>query len=175
MATSMPASACTRRNCRQDVLPRRASIYLMNVYGDTTGTALLTEPEIAEFREETVPAMLAILAEKDLPETDPVEHLVALAPGLDQPRGPRLGQMLGTPGCRFAHRLGELVDRPLPSRRAPQQAQSGGVGKHSAHLHRHVHLLRLGRRMSLRLGPAWRRSTLHESGSSLSAEGSCTC
>ena len=33
-----------------------ASIYLMNVYGDTTGQSLLTESEIGEFRDQTVPA-----------------------------------------------------------------------------------------------------------------------
>ena len=32
-----------------------ASIYLMNVYGDTTGQSLLTEAEIREFRDQTVP------------------------------------------------------------------------------------------------------------------------
>ena len=45
-----------------------ASIYLMNVYGDTTGQAHLTEAEIREFRDKIVPAMLAILKEKDMPE-----------------------------------------------------------------------------------------------------------
>ncbi|WP_422773368.1 radical SAM protein [Plantactinospora sp. WMMC1484] len=45
-----------------------ASIYLMNVYGDTTGTSLLTEPEIREFRNETVPAILAILQERKTAE-----------------------------------------------------------------------------------------------------------
>lgn len=45
-----------------------ASIYLMNVYGDTTGQALLTESEVREFRQETVPAILAILREKNTPE-----------------------------------------------------------------------------------------------------------
>jgi len=45
-----------------------ASMYLMNVYGDTSGQALLTIPEIAEFRNQVVPAMLQILVEHDLPE-----------------------------------------------------------------------------------------------------------
>jgi MoaA/NifB/PqqE/SkfB family radical SAM enzyme len=45
-----------------------ASIYLMNVYGDTTGASLLTVPEIGEFRSEVVPAALAVLHEKDTPE-----------------------------------------------------------------------------------------------------------
>src|SRR6266536_5650312 len=44
-----------------------ASVYLMNVYGDTTGQALLTEPEIREFRDQIVPAMLAMLRQKHLP------------------------------------------------------------------------------------------------------------
>lgn len=38
-----------------------ASVYLMNVYGDTTGASLLTISEIEEFRAETVPAILAVL------------------------------------------------------------------------------------------------------------------
>ncbi|NRQ37980.1 radical SAM protein [Nonomuraea sp. NN258] len=42
-----------------------ASIYLMNVYGDTTGKSLLTEPEIREFRGETVPSILDILRSKN--------------------------------------------------------------------------------------------------------------
>jgi hypothetical protein len=45
-----------------------AAIYPMNVYGDTTGQALLTEPEIGEFRQEIVPAILGILEEKGAPE-----------------------------------------------------------------------------------------------------------
>jgi len=45
-----------------------ASIYLMNVYGDTTGQSLLTEPEIREFRDQTVPEMLAVLRQRDLPQ-----------------------------------------------------------------------------------------------------------
>jgi radical SAM protein with 4Fe4S-binding SPASM domain len=44
-----------------------ASIYLMNVYGDTGGASLLTEPEIDEFRVDVVPAILAVLREKDTP------------------------------------------------------------------------------------------------------------
>jgi MoaA/NifB/PqqE/SkfB family radical SAM enzyme len=45
-----------------------ASIYLMNVYGDTTGASLLTVPEIGEFRDEVVPAVLAVLRDKNTPE-----------------------------------------------------------------------------------------------------------
>lgn len=45
-----------------------ASIYLMNVYGDATGQSLLTEPEIREFRDRIVPAMLAILKERKTPQ-----------------------------------------------------------------------------------------------------------
>jgi MoaA/NifB/PqqE/SkfB family radical SAM enzyme len=45
-----------------------ASIYLMNVYGDTTGASLLTVPEINEFRDVVVPAILAVLADKGTPE-----------------------------------------------------------------------------------------------------------
>ncbi len=45
-----------------------ASIYLMNVYGDLTGSSLLVESEIREFRDETVPEILRILREKDTPE-----------------------------------------------------------------------------------------------------------
>ena len=45
-----------------------ASIYLMNVYGDVTGQALLTVPEIVEFRHKIVPEMLQILAERHLPD-----------------------------------------------------------------------------------------------------------
>jgi MoaA/NifB/PqqE/SkfB family radical SAM enzyme len=44
-----------------------ASVYLMNVYGDTTGQSLLTEPEIREFRDKIVPGMLAVLKEQDTP------------------------------------------------------------------------------------------------------------
>jgi MoaA/NifB/PqqE/SkfB family radical SAM enzyme len=44
-----------------------ASIYLMNVYGDTTGESLLSESEICEFRDQIVPAMLAVLTEKQTP------------------------------------------------------------------------------------------------------------
>jgi MoaA/NifB/PqqE/SkfB family radical SAM enzyme len=42
-----------------------ASVYLMNVYGDTTGQSLLTETEIREFRDQTVPQMLAVLKDKN--------------------------------------------------------------------------------------------------------------
>src|SRR5947207_5499832 len=45
-----------------------ASVYLMNVYGDTTGASLLTVPEIGEFRDEVVPAVLAVLRDKNTPE-----------------------------------------------------------------------------------------------------------
>jgi len=45
-----------------------ASIYLMNVYGDTMGTSLLTVPEIGEFRDHIVPAILAVLRDKDTPD-----------------------------------------------------------------------------------------------------------
>jgi MoaA/NifB/PqqE/SkfB family radical SAM enzyme len=45
-----------------------ASIYLMNVYGDTDGQSLLTESEIEEFRMEIVPATLAILKNKNTPQ-----------------------------------------------------------------------------------------------------------
>jgi radical SAM protein with 4Fe4S-binding SPASM domain len=38
-----------------------ASMYLMNVYGDEVGDALLTEPQIREFRDEIVPHMLSII------------------------------------------------------------------------------------------------------------------
>jgi MoaA/NifB/PqqE/SkfB family radical SAM enzyme len=40
-----------------------ASIYLMNVYGDTTGASLLTVEEIHEFRDEVVPAIRAALSD----------------------------------------------------------------------------------------------------------------
>lgn len=42
-----------------------ASIYLMNVYGDTTGTCLLNVEEITEFRDRVVPAILEVLRDKD--------------------------------------------------------------------------------------------------------------
>ena len=42
-----------------------ASVYLMNVYGDTTGQSLLSEAEIREFRDQVVPQMLAVLKDKD--------------------------------------------------------------------------------------------------------------
>jgi MoaA/NifB/PqqE/SkfB family radical SAM enzyme len=45
-----------------------ASIYLMNVYGDTTGASLLTVPEIGEFRDQVVPAVLAVLRDRNVPE-----------------------------------------------------------------------------------------------------------
>lgn len=45
-----------------------ASIYLMNVYGDATGQSLLTEAEIGEFRDQTMPQMLAVLKEKNTPQ-----------------------------------------------------------------------------------------------------------
>jgi MoaA/NifB/PqqE/SkfB family radical SAM enzyme len=44
-----------------------ASIYLMNLYGDTTGQSLLTGIEIREFREQIVPAMLGVLRDKKTP------------------------------------------------------------------------------------------------------------
>jgi MoaA/NifB/PqqE/SkfB family radical SAM enzyme len=44
-----------------------ASIYLMNVYGDTTGASLLSVSEIGEFRDEVVPAVLAVLRDKNTP------------------------------------------------------------------------------------------------------------
>lgn len=44
-----------------------ASIYLMNVYGDTKGASLLTVPEIREFRDHVVPATLAVFREKNTP------------------------------------------------------------------------------------------------------------
>ena len=53
---------------RHCVDTRIASVYLMNVYGDTTGRSLLTEPQIREFRGEVVPAVLAVLEEKQTPE-----------------------------------------------------------------------------------------------------------
>jgi len=42
-----------------------ASVYLMNVYGDTTGESLLNEAEIGEFRDQVVPQMLTVLKDKD--------------------------------------------------------------------------------------------------------------
>jgi MoaA/NifB/PqqE/SkfB family radical SAM enzyme len=45
-----------------------ASVYLMNVYGDTTGESLLNEAEIGEFRDQTVPQMLAVLKDKHTPQ-----------------------------------------------------------------------------------------------------------
>ncbi len=45
-----------------------ASIYLMNIYGDLTGASLLSEAEIREFRDQTVPATLDVLREKRTPE-----------------------------------------------------------------------------------------------------------
>jgi MoaA/NifB/PqqE/SkfB family radical SAM enzyme len=45
-----------------------ASIYLMNVYGDKTGTSLLDEKDIQRFRQDIVPAMLTILDKKCLPD-----------------------------------------------------------------------------------------------------------
>lgn len=45
-----------------------ASVYLMNVYGDTAGRSLLTIPEIGEFRDVVVPGMLAVLKEKETPQ-----------------------------------------------------------------------------------------------------------
>jgi MoaA/NifB/PqqE/SkfB family radical SAM enzyme len=45
-----------------------ASVYLMNVYGDTSGASLLNVAEINEFRDEVVPAVLDVLREKRTPE-----------------------------------------------------------------------------------------------------------
>ena len=45
-----------------------ASVFLMNVYGDTTGALLLTESNIREFRDETIPSVLAILKEERVAE-----------------------------------------------------------------------------------------------------------
>jgi MoaA/NifB/PqqE/SkfB family radical SAM enzyme len=45
-----------------------ASIYLMNVYGDTTGRSLLSVPEIGEFRDQVVPATLAVLRDRNTPD-----------------------------------------------------------------------------------------------------------
>ena len=42
-----------------------ASVYLMNVYGDTTRQSLLAEAEIREFRDQVVPQMLAVLKDKN--------------------------------------------------------------------------------------------------------------
>lgn len=53
-----------------------ASVYLMNVYGDTTGQSLLTVPEIVEFRDQVVPAILAVLRDKG---TEPVVQANAAA------------------------------------------------------------------------------------------------
>jgi MoaA/NifB/PqqE/SkfB family radical SAM enzyme len=53
-----------------------ASIYLMNVYGDTTGQSLLTVSEITEFRDRVVPAILAVLLDKG---TEPVVQANAAA------------------------------------------------------------------------------------------------
>lgn len=52
---------------RHCVDTRVASLYLMNVYGDETGEALLTEQEIHEFRDDIVPTMLVILDRAGLP------------------------------------------------------------------------------------------------------------
>jgi len=56
-----------------------ASIYLMNVYGDETGEALLNEAEIREFRDDVVPSMLSILREKRLPEVVQANAVEVLA------------------------------------------------------------------------------------------------
>lgn len=45
-----------------------ASIYLMNVYGDVTGSSLLTAGEISEFRDQVVPAILDVLRIKHTPD-----------------------------------------------------------------------------------------------------------
>ena len=45
-----------------------ASIYLMNVYGGTSGQSLLNEAEICEFRRQTMPEMLAVLKAKHAPQ-----------------------------------------------------------------------------------------------------------
>lgn len=45
-----------------------AAIYLMNVYGDETGDALLTVPEIREFREVVVPEIHKILKTHSIPD-----------------------------------------------------------------------------------------------------------
>jgi radical SAM protein with 4Fe4S-binding SPASM domain len=45
-----------------------ASVHLMNVYGDRSGGTLLTVEEIAEFRTATVPAILAALEARSVPE-----------------------------------------------------------------------------------------------------------
>lgn len=44
-----------------------AAIYLMNVYGDETGEALLSVREIREFRGETIPAIHKIIEKHQLP------------------------------------------------------------------------------------------------------------
>jgi radical SAM protein with 4Fe4S-binding SPASM domain len=65
----------TRKNFRD--LPRLighcvdtgiASLHLMNVYGDRAGGTLLTVQEIEEFRQLTVPAILDVLTERQVPE-----------------------------------------------------------------------------------------------------------
>jgi MoaA/NifB/PqqE/SkfB family radical SAM enzyme len=45
-----------------------SSMYLMNVYGDIHRTALLSEVDIACFRDEVVPEMLAVITESAVPE-----------------------------------------------------------------------------------------------------------
>lgn len=44
-----------------------SAVYLMNVYGDMNREALLTKLEIEEFRQEVIPAILAILKDKNTP------------------------------------------------------------------------------------------------------------
>lgn len=53
---------------RHCVDTRVASIYLMNVYGDSTGELLLNELDIQEFREHIAPLMLAVLNDRSLPD-----------------------------------------------------------------------------------------------------------
>lgn len=76
----------TRRNFRgiPDVIAHCvdtgiASVYLMNVYGDTTGASLLTVPEIREFRDEIVPAILDVLRDKQAPEIVQTNAVAVLA------------------------------------------------------------------------------------------------
>ena len=64
-----------------------ASIYLMNVYGDTTGAALLTAPEIVEFRDVVVPEILNVLAGKGTPKVvqDNARHVLSTFFSRDNP------------------------------------------------------------------------------------------
>ncbi len=109
-----------------------ASIYLMNVYGDTAGTSLLTVAEIGEFRDEVVPAILAVLRDKHTPEVVQTNAAYVLgtffsrenpdenyARGVYWPDADSVRQSVPGAGLLHADRAGRAGVAVLPGRDLP--------------------------------------------------------